>query len=86
MSGHRNEIHDGLVVRVTFGWADRRHHDAGDTYRFEFFELDSSLTTLGQDRKNIAGFDVRVSELKFYLSDLEDAAEKLRQHMAENSN
>jgi hypothetical protein len=87
MSTNRTEIHDGFVVKVTFGWADRRRHDPSDTYRFQFFEVGSSLaTTIGPDRKSIAQFDVPTSELKFFLSDLEDAAKKLRQHMAQDSN
>ena len=79
----RDEIYDGLVVRVTFGWADRRCRDSGDTYRFDFFERGSTLpTSFGQGRRRIAGFDVPADDLKFFVSNLEDAAEKLRQHIA----
>jgi hypothetical protein len=79
----RTEIYDGLVARVTFGWADRRRRDSGDTYRFDFFERGSTLSTsFGQDRRHIAGFDVPAADLKVFVSNLEDATQQLRQHMA----
>jgi hypothetical protein len=82
----REEVYDGLVVRVTFGWSDGRCRDSGDTYRFDFFEKGSTLpTSFGQGRKHIAGFDVPTSDLKFFVSNLHDAVEKLRQHITEQA-
>jgi hypothetical protein len=74
MTKNRESIYDGLLIKVTFGWTDRRRDSSGNTFRFEFFERGTTLaTTIGPDRKSLAGFNVPACDMKAYLTDLEDS-------------
>ena len=83
----REEILDTMTVTITFGPVDGRSGKSGDTYRLQFFSVDSSVENMlsGAKRHQIGFVDVPAAQANYFASSLEDAAKALRDHIAKRS-